>query len=221
MAEIDPIRRAEIGRQKRARTRATLIQAAYALFSSRPVESVTVDDVVKHAGVARGTFYSHFVDLSALVAAVETELVNTVDELVQPTRLAIDDPLLRIAYGCSRFLDRAVEDRGWARIVARMWTRIPTEEEAVVKRLLEDLSRFSRTAAGAVPPALGHEIVRGLMLWFVGALGDGRLGASERDAAIAAVLRALGADPARISGVIARLPQPLEAPPHRKTATGS
>ena len=216
MAEIDLIRRAEIGREKRARTRATLIEAAYALFSSRPVEQITVDDIVKRAGVARGTFYAHFVDLPALIAAVETELVNSVDELLQPARLAIDDPLLRVAFGCSRFLDKAAEDQGWARIVARMWARIPTDEETVVKRLVEDLTQFSRASTRAVAPALGHEIVRGLVLWLVGALGEGRLTANDRDAAIAAVLRALGAESGKIAGVIARLPRAGQSRPSEK-----
>jgi len=221
MAEIDPIRRAEIGREKRARTRASLIDAAYALFSSRPVESVTVDDIVKEAGVARGTFYSHFVDLPALIAAVEIELVNSVDELLQPARLSMDDPLLRIAVGCSRFLDKAAEDPGWARIVARMWTRIPSGAETMVNRLLEDLTQLSKTTTGVVAPALGHEIVRGLGLWFVGALGEGRLTASDRDALIAAVLRALGAESGKVRGVIARLPPAQENRPHKKAAAGS
>ena len=38
MANIDPVRRAEIGREKRARTRAQLIAAASALFARRAVE---------------------------------------------------------------------------------------------------------------------------------------------------------------------------------------
>ncbi|MBV9288497.1 MAG: TetR family transcriptional regulator [Hyphomicrobiales bacterium] len=218
MAEIDPIRRAEIGREKRARTRATLIEAAYALFSGRPVESITVDDIVKAAGVARGTFYAHFVDLPALIAAVETELVNSVDELLQPARLAMDDPLLRIAFGCSRFLDKAAEDPGWARIVARMWTRIPAGAETAARRLREDLTLLSRASPGVVKPALAREIVRGLMLWLVGALGEGRLAASDRDPLLAALLRAVGAEPARIAGVIALLPPVQESPPRKKAA---
>lgn len=220
MAEIDLIRRAEIGREKRARTRATLIEAAYALFSSRPVEQITVDDIVKRAGVARGTFYAHFVDLPALIAAVEIELVNSVDELLQPARLAMDDPLLRIAFGCSRFLDKAAEDPGWARIVARMWTRIPSGAETAARRLREDLALLSRASPGVVKPALGREIVRGLMLWLVGALGERRLAASDRDQLLAAVLRALGAEPGRIAGVIARLP-PAQASPQRKKAAAA
>ncbi len=221
MAEIDPIRRAEIGREKRARTRATLINSACILFASQPVESVTVDDVVRQAGVARGTFYSHFVDLPALVAAVELELVDSVDELLQSARLSIEDPWERVAFGCSRYLDKAAADPAWARIVARLGTRVPVGSETLVTRVTEDLRRLATGSSGAVPPALGLEIVLGLMLWFVGAYGEGRLTASDRDAAIAAVLRALGAEAGKIRRAIARLPAAEETRPRRKTAAGS
>ena len=63
MANINLERRAEIGREKRARTKAQLIAAAKALFSKRPWELITIDEVVKEAGVAKGTFYTHFNDL--------------------------------------------------------------------------------------------------------------------------------------------------------------
>lgn len=68
MANVDPVRRAEISHEKRARTRARLIAAAHALFARQAVESVTVDDVMKEAGVAKGTFYVHFDDLRSLTA---------------------------------------------------------------------------------------------------------------------------------------------------------
>jgi hypothetical protein len=50
----------EIGRERRARTRAQLVEAARFLFTSRPIASVTVEDVTKQARLAKGTFYSHF-----------------------------------------------------------------------------------------------------------------------------------------------------------------
>ncbi|MEK1890465.1 MAG: TetR family transcriptional regulator, partial [Phyllobacterium sp.] len=70
MANVNLIRRAEIGREKRVKTRAQLVEAANSLFAGRAVESVTVDDVVQEAGVAKGTFYTHFDSLEALTAAV-------------------------------------------------------------------------------------------------------------------------------------------------------
>ena len=113
MANINPIRRAEIGREKRARTRAQLVAAANSLFANQAPESVTIDDVVRKAGVAKGTFYVHFDGLEALTAAVAEKLVQTFDELLQPSRLSINDPVLRIAFGCSSFINKALSDPRW------------------------------------------------------------------------------------------------------------
>jgi|SRR5271166_1669824 len=88
MAKINLARRAEIGQEKRARTRAQLVAAARALFSVKPWASVTIDDLVREAGVAKGTYYAHFDDMHALTAAVGDELIRAFDELIQPRRAA-------------------------------------------------------------------------------------------------------------------------------------
>ena len=49
MARVDLARRAQIGRDRRARTRAELIRAARTLYAARTFDSVTVDDVVSAA----------------------------------------------------------------------------------------------------------------------------------------------------------------------------
>jgi hypothetical protein len=54
MAKIDPIRRAQIGLGRRAKSRSLLMQAARALYSARAIHAVTVDDVTLEAGVAKG-----------------------------------------------------------------------------------------------------------------------------------------------------------------------
>jgi AcrR family transcriptional regulator len=43
MAKIDLVRRAEIGREKRARTRAQILEAGALLLAERPPEALTVD----------------------------------------------------------------------------------------------------------------------------------------------------------------------------------
>ena len=207
MAKVDPIRRAEIGREKRARTRAQLVAAASSLFARQTVESVTVDDVVKEAGVAKGTFYVHFEDLRALAAAVAQDLVQSFDDLLQPGRLAISEPALRIAFGCSCFIDKTLNDPAWARVVARMATSAPNGLEFARSRFFEDMRRFSEgLPQGRTSPEVSREIVVGMMLQLLGAFGDGRLSRRHREDAIGAILRAIGLDAKQVKSVIARLP---------------
>ena len=206
MANIDPVRRAEIGREKRARTRAQLVAAASTLFARQAVESVTVDEVVREAAVAKGTFYVHFNDLRELTAAVADELVKAIDDLLQPVRLSIDDPALRIAYGCSCFIDRALADRGWAGVAARMAATAANVGEVARRRLLEDIKRHLKGLPhGGMSAELALEVVVGILLQVLVGIAEGRLSSRHREDAIAAILRAIGLDARQVKSVLTRL----------------
>lgn len=206
MANFDPIRRAEIGRQKRARTRAQLLAAAHALFARQAVESVTVDEVVKEAGVAKGTFYVHFDDLQSLTTAIADELVKSIDDLLQPGRLSLNEPAFRVAFGCCSFIDKALSDPSWASVLARMTVAAPQGGEIARRHLLEDLSAMSKGLPGSLSAALSLEIVLGIMVQLLRAFGEGRLSSRDREPAIAAILRAIGLDARLVKSALARLP---------------
>jgi AcrR family transcriptional regulator len=211
MAKINPIRRAEIGREKRARTRAQLVSAAYSLFGRQPVESLTVDDVVKEAQVAKGTFYVHFDDLQALTTAMADELIKSIDDLLQPGRLSLSKPASRIAFGCCGFIDKALTDPVWAKVMARMTAPASKAGEMARRHLFEDLSELSKGLHGSISPALNLEIVAGIIIQLLGAFAEGRLSWRDRDPAIAAILRAIGVDARQARSALALLPPPREA----------
>src|SRR5271157_2725522 len=176
MANINLERRAEIGREKRAKTKAQLIAAAKALYSTRPWESVTVDEVVTEAGVAKGTFYTHFNDLNELAAAVADELVKSFDELIQPFRLSLSDPLLRIAFACDAFFQKSLDDRLWASLAARMARSYPTVGKVARKRLSEDLREaLKQSPQKELSLELAVEVSAGIVNQVMAAIGDGRL----------------------------------------------
>jgi AcrR family transcriptional regulator len=194
MANINPIRRAEIGREKRARTRAQLVTAANSLFANQAPESVTIDDVVRKAGVAKGTFYVHFDGLEALTAAVAEELVQTFDELLQPSRLSINGPVLRIAFGCSSFINKALSDPRWAALVSRMAAAAPKGGELARPAFRRPAAIHEGNSGRRGSPELNLEIVVGIMLQLMRALGEGRLSSLDRDAALSAILDGRGAN---------------------------
>jgi AcrR family transcriptional regulator len=209
MAKVDIARRAQIGQEKRARTRAALVAAAKSLFALRSIERVTIDEIVAEAGLAKGTFYTHFEDLDALTAAVADELLAAFDDLMQPARLAIADPLDRIAFGCNAFIEKALEDPAWAQVVTRMARFYPAIGEGTRSRLLEDLRRALKDVAEPAPSLeLALEIVVGLMLQALSAFAEKRVSRNDRAPILTALLRALGADGRRIRSTLARLPKP-------------
>src|SRR4051812_33807095 len=126
MARIDLARRAEIGREKRARTRAQIVEAGAMLLADRPPEALTVDAVVETAGVAKGTFYYHFQSLEELAAAVGETLAESFDDMIAPARLNMKDPVDRMSFAFTEFLSKAIADPAWARLVVQS-AHAPTE----------------------------------------------------------------------------------------------
>jgi hypothetical protein len=79
---------------------------------------VTVHDLIGEA-VAKKTFYVHFDGLAELQAAVADQLAHEFDELLQPRRLATEDPVERSAAGCGAFVGDALSNPAWGALVAR------------------------------------------------------------------------------------------------------
>ena len=63
-------RRAEIGRERRARMRGRLIEAAARVMADHGTENATIDIFIRAAGVARGTFYNHFRDARRIARCI-------------------------------------------------------------------------------------------------------------------------------------------------------
>jgi AcrR family transcriptional regulator len=196
MARIDLARRAQIGRDRRARTRSQLIEAARALYGRSPIEAVTVDDVVAEAAVAKGTFYVHFDGLAELQAAVADELAQEFDELLQPRRLATQDPIERIAAGCGAFVGEALRNPAWGALVARGAVSMPNIALVPRDRLIEDLRRAAASGRlGDVTPELAFEFAVGIVLQAMQAAAERRIAPSQAPSVVAGILRAIGVKP--------------------------
>ncbi len=70
----------DINRRKRVQD---LIDAGLSLFLERGIEAVTIDDVAREAGMAKGNFYRYFRDKADLVGAVIEPVASTTREAVQ------------------------------------------------------------------------------------------------------------------------------------------
>ncbi|MBW0004951.1 MAG: helix-turn-helix transcriptional regulator [Hyphomicrobiales bacterium] len=198
MAKIDLARRAEIGRQRRARTRAQIVDAGMMLLAERPLEALTVDAVVEAAEVAKGTFYYHFQSMEELAAAVGERLGETFDGLLAPARLSMRDPIARLCFAFKQFLEKAIADPVWARLViqsAQAPSEFAGEVRANLKRDLTEASAQGRLMMHDVD--LAADIVLGIWVQVTRGILQGRTAADLVERALAAVLRALGAAPVR------------------------
>jgi AcrR family transcriptional regulator len=194
MAKVDLARRAEIGRERRERTRTLIVDAGTILMAQRPREAITVDAVVEAAGVAKGTFYYHFQSIDELAAAVGARLSKSFDELLTPARLELRDPIERLSFGFTQFLERAISDADWARLVVQTSQSAAEFDLSVRASLKADLAEAILQGRVSVRDTeLGADIVLGIWLQVTrGILVRGARPELTRQA-VDAVLRALGA----------------------------
>ncbi len=82
------IRSASRRRSRSADRRADLVEAALASFMEHGVAGTSVDDIVRAAGVAKGTFYLYFDSKDQIVDAVATRMVDQVGDAVEAAAVA-------------------------------------------------------------------------------------------------------------------------------------
>ena len=196
MGKIDLARRAEIGREKRARTRSQIVEAGLVLLAERPPEALTVDAIVEAAGVAKGTFYYHFQSVEELVAAVGASLADTFDELLAPSRLGEPDPVERMSLAFTKFLEKAINEPLWGRLVVRS-AQVPAAIGGIREHLEADLAEAIAQGRLAIHDAqLAADIVIGIWLQVTRGSIERRAAPDLTRQALDAVLRALGASQA-------------------------
>lgn len=131
---------AETRRHPRAeRTRAALIAAGRRLFCERPVDAVTVDDIVQAAGVGKGSFYNHFADREALVRVIAAEIRGTIEAAVGRTNTGFEDPARRLARAVCVYLRYALDEPEAAGVLVHIHSGHTSLSAPLNHGLVEDI----------------------------------------------------------------------------------
>lgn len=153
-------------RAERVRTR--LREAAFALAHERPVDELTVGDIVARAEVSRQVFYQHFKDRDDAVAiaftvafAVATADIGRIDG----TAVGDDDPRARIL----TLFDFAAEHRSMYRniVPSAVTQRVVTAFRAELQPACEEIATHGMPVvspiAGLTPESVSRFLVGGFM----------------------------------------------------------
>jgi AcrR family transcriptional regulator len=111
--KIDIKRRAEIGQEKRARTRARILAATFELFGHENGLFTRVEEICLAAGVTRQTFYNHFGSMDDLREALTYEVTHDFLVAVTNAVLAMPDAAERSAAAIRFYIDKALADPKW------------------------------------------------------------------------------------------------------------
>jgi TetR/AcrR family transcriptional regulator, transcriptional repressor for nem operon len=149
--------------EHKARTRAKIVETARIMFNRHGFEQVSIDDIMKHAGLTRGGFYNHFASKNELYAAAVHSFTS-----------------------CNPFERKRESARGGApppRKVARMLVEMYLADETLANvdqqcpliALPSDVAR-----AGLKPRAAYTQVIESMLCVFRSAFGENDAAAEEK-----------------------------------------
>ncbi len=125
--------------RRRARTRAALLQAGQALFARRPVDGVSIDDIVLAADVAKGSFYNHFDDKEALAREIAAQVRGATEQVVTEINVGVDDAARRVARALCVFVRDAGDNPERNRALQRLFAGATQIEAPMNRGVREDV----------------------------------------------------------------------------------
>ena len=131
--------RVEVAARKRALTRTRILDATIKVIASAGHQHPVIEDVVKEAGISRGSFYLHFQSLEEALRAVAELQSDQFTRDILPVYDVLKEPWQRFAVGFRIFLKRAQADPIWASFVTR--SHAISAELLVGTYMREDLRR--------------------------------------------------------------------------------
>ncbi|HXB15231.1 MAG TPA: helix-turn-helix domain-containing protein [Solirubrobacteraceae bacterium] len=203
--------RGEFDREERkAQTRARLLEAAAAVYARRGFDGATLDEVAAEAGFTKGAVYSHFGSKENLLLALShqqriAQLTEQL-ELFDRERTSWERPLA----GSARWMEVLREEPDRFRLFVELWVRAQRDERlrerlaAGVEDLREMLAGFARDSAADAGTEPDAEADRQLANVFVAlTMGMGIVSLLDERAlppellgnALSVLIRALESDP--------------------------
>ncbi len=111
-------------------TRQALIDAGFALASIESLNRITVDAIVKQAGVAKGTFYVHFADRATFLLALHTQFHEQLRSSVQLAMAGLPPGARRLRKGAQAYLDECLKERAVKALLLEARSEAPIVEAA-------------------------------------------------------------------------------------------
>ncbi|WP_432196356.1 TetR/AcrR family transcriptional regulator [Streptomyces sp. bgisy027] len=140
--------------KRRVRTRANLLEAAFAVFAAKGFGRVSIEEVCEAAGYSRGAFYSNFDSLDELFFALYRERADLIADQVAGA-LALDGPGLDVPAAVDRVTEVLLLDRDWL-LVKTDFLVHAARDPAVARTLLEHRARLRGAIAERLARAGGR-----------------------------------------------------------------
>ena len=203
--------RTRVGRERRARMRARLIEAATLVFAQRGPDAALIDHVTQQAGVSRGTFYNYFRSTDELLLAAKNALAAEMFGLVSEASDLTAPAALRLADGLKGFIDVAKRHPLLLDFTARLGLRDFGAGGLVPAISPEELTTaIAVDLPGGLTPQMAYDVIEASTLTLLLRLMAGQR--VDIPQFVAAMLRMLGHPAPEAARIAARPFAPLEVP---------
>ncbi len=105
--------------QQRLRTREAILSAATELLAIKPIEAISINELVALAGVAKGSFYNHFPEKDSLANLASTHIRKQYQRKIMALNAGITDPASQIVRGLCSFIQTSIENPRLAAVLLR------------------------------------------------------------------------------------------------------
>ncbi|WP_405876082.1 MULTISPECIES: TetR/AcrR family transcriptional regulator [unclassified Streptomyces] len=150
VAEETAVRRVT---RRRVRTRANLLDAAFAVFAAKGFGRVSIEEVCEAAGYSRGAFYSNFASLDELFFALYRQRADLIADQVSGA-LALDGPDLDVPAAVDRVTEVLLLDLDWLLVKTDFLVHAARDPQ-VAETLLEHRTRLRAAIADRLARAEG------------------------------------------------------------------
>lgn len=125
--------RQEMGAVRRERTREKLLAAAARVVAELGESKASIDDFIRMAGVARGTFYNYYATRKDLLDDLWLRVGHSPFMEIQDACHTLSDPAQRLAAEIRLVIERAQQDPTWGWLVYAL----SSDRESVTEDLLQ------------------------------------------------------------------------------------
>jgi AcrR family transcriptional regulator len=128
------------------RNRAALLNAAREVFAEHGAD-VSVDEIARRAGFAKGTFFRHFPTKESLIQALVVEHLNALGEIAREINTTREPGWGSLGLMMERFFEQIASDRSLADFVERGGRAAPNEALVHAREVLS--VEVNRAVTGA------------------------------------------------------------------------
>lgn len=201
-------------RIKRAKTRARILSAAFALFEERGIDATTIDDVRHAADLSRGAIYNYFPTFDAMLREMAQHMVIQLNKEQSAHFDGLPSPIERICCNIRYSIRRISSDRVGAEILLRVLPLIGPPTDEMQQHALRNITEAQQDGPVNVPSLqVALDLGYGLVTALVQRGMTSGLEPKEIDAGAQMLLRAFGlADAEAERLAYRRLPSLPETP---------